>query len=780
MQSSLTKGEAAVTGFSTAAKAGMAGAAIAVGAFVVSAVGAARDLVESQNKVKVVFGDSAGSIEEWATTAATSMGISEQAALESAGTFGNLFDAMGIVDSAGAEMSKTLVGLAADLASFNNQDPTDVLQALQSGLTGQIRPLRQYGIEISDAALQQEAMAEGIKKSTSAMTLAEKVQLRYNLILKQTGNAQGDFQRTSDDLANQQRILAAQWEDLQATIGRAFLPLVLRVTHGLNDLATVLLFVTGQTKNFDQAVQEAAINVGHFELDIASWAEKFAGHIPIIGNAVQLWDNWRAAQDAAAAAGGLTANQIAIITRGLEQQGPSITAFRQHWQGVAKDFLNIPFFRVQGGVEDTGKAVRHFAELAGKDLKEWEQGVAETTRVTIGDFHHMNEAFGVTPKELRHQLSVALGVARTFQRDLRTIMTDKGLTQAQRAALAELPPEYRHAFVESKGAARQEIVRMATDLSQANSRTFSQITRSGTSKARSGGAQIGSALATGITDAINNRAHEVAAAAAKMVTDAITAANRAAATGSPSKKMIKLGEDMTEGLLQGLLKDQQKVVDGIKKLLQKVLDAARSFRDAIRGAFEGFDPVGASVTALQQYAEAMKEFLDAQAAGTLAEGQVAPTAPDLGAIAAAQVASARQFADVLRALEIQGASKQLLAQIAAQGPAGIGFAQGLLQGGPELIEQFNASLAAINKVAGNTADALTKTFFGERIDRLRDKLDKQIEILRQINQAIREEEKDPPVNVTVNGWVGSDQQIATKIAEEFRKQKLRSGPLAFE
>ena len=106
-------------------------------------------------------------------------------------------------------MSEQLLRLGADLASFNNLEVGDALDKLRSGLTGEAEPLRELGVLLSEDAVQAEALASGLAESTKAITEADKVQARYNLILKQTATAQGDFARTSTGLANAQRIISA-------------------------------------------------------------------------------------------------------------------------------------------------------------------------------------------------------------------------------------------------------------------------------------------------------------------------------------------------------------------------------------------------------------------------------------------------------------------------------------------------------------------------------------------------------------------------------------------
>ena len=101
-----------------------------------ASIKAASDLEETRNKVKVVFGDMSDDVLEWSKNSASAFGQSKQQALEAAGTFGNLFTSMGLAQGESADMSRGLVELAADLASFNNIDPAIVLEKLRSGLVG--------------------------------------------------------------------------------------------------------------------------------------------------------------------------------------------------------------------------------------------------------------------------------------------------------------------------------------------------------------------------------------------------------------------------------------------------------------------------------------------------------------------------------------------------------------------------------------------------------------------------------------------------------------------
>jgi len=189
-----------------------------------AAVNAASNLDEAMNKVQVVFGESAEVVEEFASRSATSLGISERAALGATGTFGNLFLTMGLGQEPAAQMSMDLTTLAADLASFNNLDPQIVLDKLRSGLVGEVEPLRTLGVSLSEVTVQEKALEMGLAETAEELTQADKLMARYQLIMEQTTTAQGDFARTADGVANSTRIVRAQVEDAAAALGEQLLP----------------------------------------------------------------------------------------------------------------------------------------------------------------------------------------------------------------------------------------------------------------------------------------------------------------------------------------------------------------------------------------------------------------------------------------------------------------------------------------------------------------------------------------------------------------------------
>jgi hypothetical protein len=190
------------------------------------AINAASDLSEEISKSSVLFGDGAAEIDEWSRTAATAFGQSRRQALQAAGNFAIFGKSAGLVDDELVEFSTDFTELASDLASFNNTSPEDAVQALGAALRGESEPIRRYGILLDDATLRQKALELGIVETTrEALTPQQRVLAAQAAIMDQVGDATGDFARTSDGLANSQRILAANLEDVKATLGEALLPI---------------------------------------------------------------------------------------------------------------------------------------------------------------------------------------------------------------------------------------------------------------------------------------------------------------------------------------------------------------------------------------------------------------------------------------------------------------------------------------------------------------------------------------------------------------------------
>src|SRR5262245_50790693 len=198
-------------------------------------IDAASDLNETVSKSRVIFGSSAREIEAWSKGSARSMGLSRQEALASAASFGDMFLQLKLGRPQAVDMSKSMVQLAADFASFHNADITEVIEAQSSAFRGEYDALQRFIPNISAARVEQVALAESHKKTAKELTAAEKAQAVYSIMLKDGARATGDFARTAGGAANQQRIFKAQIDDLTASIGQALLPAFTGIIRVIND-----------------------------------------------------------------------------------------------------------------------------------------------------------------------------------------------------------------------------------------------------------------------------------------------------------------------------------------------------------------------------------------------------------------------------------------------------------------------------------------------------------------------------------------------------------------
>lgn len=204
--------------------------------FARSSLGIASSMEEVQNVVDTTFGGDAGKIKAWARTTTEAYGLGELAALNFSGTMGAVLNGLGIESSKLDDMSMALVGLAGDMASFYNLDSATAFQKILSGMTGEMEPLKQLGIVMSVANLEAHAMAMGIETAWASMDTATQTLVRYDYLMQQTANAQGDFAKTQDSYANQMRLLEENITSLQLALGEKLIPVMTDIVSFFNSI----------------------------------------------------------------------------------------------------------------------------------------------------------------------------------------------------------------------------------------------------------------------------------------------------------------------------------------------------------------------------------------------------------------------------------------------------------------------------------------------------------------------------------------------------------------
>lgn len=368
-------------------------------------ISAASDLNETINKASVVFGKGAKDIEKFADSAATRLGQTKQQALDAATTFAVFGKGAGISGKALSKFSAGLVTTAGDMASFSNTTPTEAIDSIGAALRGEFDPIEKYGVLLNQTNVQAEALSLGLLKGSvdvqkvkAAQLTAIVAQKRYNeavkehgkaskealsahaslisaegrlkvvtsgstqqlssqqrvlavqsLIMKQTSDAQGDFARTSSGLANQQRILTAQFGNLKTSIGQAFLPIVLKL-------------VTVMTSRVLPTLQEL-------------WSKNGPALMRFLDNAANKFGAFVASIDAAKIREWANDLKQAFINL-RTQAGPALEQIRQNIGPAGETIKNqvVPAFKelrqeggqsLANGLKVTGVVLQFLADHAG-------------------------------------------------------------------------------------------------------------------------------------------------------------------------------------------------------------------------------------------------------------------------------------------------------------------------------------------------------------------------------------------------------------------------------
>ena len=234
-----------------------------------AAVKFASDEDEALNATNVVFKESAKVITDWAENSAKQAGLSKAEFYQSAATTGAVLQGMGLSMDESANSALNLTRRAADLASIFNTDVVSATEAIESALTGQIRPLRGYGVTLNQAGIEAEALAMGLYNGKGEITSYAKAQATMSLIMKQTNNIAGDFVNTSNQQENATRVLIAETKNQAAALGKELLPYTLQLIQGLRKLVDGFGNMTDEQKKTIVKVAALAAGLGPLTLCIS-------------------------------------------------------------------------------------------------------------------------------------------------------------------------------------------------------------------------------------------------------------------------------------------------------------------------------------------------------------------------------------------------------------------------------------------------------------------------------------------------------------------------------
>ena len=285
----------------------------------VASIGAAADVTESMNAVRVIFGDASDAVLDFSEKAARAAGLSKAEFNQMAAETGAMLINMGYSQEEAANQAINLTQRAADMASIFNTDVTQALGAIQAGLRGEADPLERFGVSMKASAVSAKAMELGLAESASEMDNNAKAQASLALLFEQTNSMAGDFVNTSDDLANSKRILTAELKNEAAALGQELLPLALQVVTVIRDLVD-------RFSNLDPEVKKNIIVIGGIVAAIGPLLMFLGTMISAVGTLIGSWGTISTVFTAVA---GVLTGPIALAIAGVIA---AIIALRYVWK----------------------------------------------------------------------------------------------------------------------------------------------------------------------------------------------------------------------------------------------------------------------------------------------------------------------------------------------------------------------------------------------------------------------------------------------------------------
>lgn len=316
------------------------------------AITKAGEYQEDLNLFTVSMGAYAEEAYRYAQQVSEVMGIDPAEWMRNQGVFNTIISGFGVAADKAAFMSKNLTQLGYDIASFYNINFSDAMQKVQSGIAGELEPLRRLGYDLSVARLQQEALNLGITKSVSAMTQAEKAQLRYYAMMTQVTQVQGDMARTLENPTNMLRVFKAQLEQVARAIGNLFIPILTKVLPVMIAFAKALreiiaaiaaLFgVTLQEPEWESGFSNAATGSGEIAdnlsdaTDSAKKLKQYLAGFDELNVMPQTAD-----ASSAGGLGGLGGSDLGIDLPGYDFLKDAVSESIDKWQKKLEPFVNF-------------------------------------------------------------------------------------------------------------------------------------------------------------------------------------------------------------------------------------------------------------------------------------------------------------------------------------------------------------------------------------------------------------------------------------------------------
>lgn len=357
----------------------------------------ASNMNESMSKTEVTFGKNANAMKKWSQTTLEQYGISQGAALEYASKYGDMASGMDLSKKEAVKLSKSITGLVGDLASFKNVSQSQADTALTGIFTGETESLKQLGIVMTQTNLAEFARNQGIKKDIKDMSQREKVMLRYNYVMSVTKNAQGDFNRTSGQAANQMRIAQEGVKQLATSFGNFLLP---HVTKGIKYINNLISKFNG----LDDNQKKTIVKIAGIAAAVGPAIMAFGKMVKWVGLAREGWEKFLLSMNKFGGISGMImspAGKVILVLSGIVaaailvyKNWDKISSGAKKMQKELKKALNA------AGI-DTEKMKEDFKKFASSAKK-----IYQDFKGNIGKAKEVLEPFGKIVKEVFGKIAV--------------------------------------------------------------------------------------------------------------------------------------------------------------------------------------------------------------------------------------------------------------------------------------------------------------------------------------------------------------------------------------
>ena len=692
-------------------------AAFGVVNFFKDSAAAASNFAESANAINVAYGKAAPQIAALGEDAATRLGLSARAFNEIATRFSGFAGTIAGPSGDVANVIDDLATRGADFASVFNLDVNEALGLFQSGLAGETEPLRRFGIDLSAASVQSFAYANGIAKSGEELTEAQKVQARYAFLMEQTSKTQGDFANTSDSLANQQRIFAAQMEETQRKLGTALLPAMQALAAFANDVLIPAI----------NGFIDTLTSIGSWIADHLPTVLTFVsvlGGLAIAFNAVTIATRIYAAAQAILNAVmavnplALLAIAIAAVVAGIVYLATETTFFQDLWKNMTK------------AVGDAWKAVTDFFTTSFENVTKFFHDAVKNIQ------NFFRNAWDNIVKFFRAALDLIVQLFLNWT-VLGWIIKNWGnIVSFFQTAWDRITGFFRDALNAIATAVSSGIGRVITFFRELPGKILNAISGIGKSLYN-----LGRDMIQGLLDGAGSLLRNIGNFFLDQLPGWIVEPfKKALGIASPSKVFKEFGKNIIDGLLGGIREEltpiqqtMRDVRDKVVELFQdkKISRAARRdvdelirvYEDMLTGTQKTLDEVNALLEDAQDDLEARirerADFIDkiSQQYGSaglnlnpdLAEGEKSVVAQ-----LQERIARTRELTGLTKQLQALGLDKNLIRQIVES--QAVDFARSIIAGGQAAVKELNVLAEQADKEAKELAKQVGDILFNEGIE----------------------------------------------------------------